>query len=103
MFSQEWHAALVEITTGQDAPQLGAVTEVLKELGTLGTLREPHIELVEGEVRFTWNRDGHYIEVSINAAAGVEWFYSRPDRTSEGNDGLDDRFRVVMEHARSRV
>lgn len=95
-FSQAWQEALAGCVVGRAPSQLDALARTLQQLEALGALREPHIEEFEGEIRFTWNRDGHCIDVSVCADGAVEWFYGRPDRTYEGGESLDDRFRVVM-------
>lgn len=101
-FRQEWHDALGAFLAQRSAAQIGAATRVAQVLGSLGELREPHIENADGQIRLTWNRGGHYIEVTVDGAGEVEWFHGRPDHSFEGDDGdgLSVAFRRAMEHAR---
>lgn len=100
--SSGWHLGMGRCLVGRSPEQLAASTQTLMGLGALGPLREPHIEDFEGEIRFTWNRDDHYIEVTIAPDGAIGWFHGLPDGTFEGDDGegLGARFRVAMEHAR---
>ena len=101
-FGRAWHDALGRCAAGRPSAQFSAILRTMQQLGSLGPLREPHIEDFEGEIRFTWNRDGHYIEVSVSPAGEVEWFHGLPDGTFVGDDGhgLDAKFHRALEHAR---
>lgn len=62
-------------------------------------VREPHIEWPEGELRYTWNRDGHYLELSLFGEGRLEWFYGQPQRAggdSVGGNAMDEGFFAAL-------
>lgn len=102
VFSTAWHAGLGRCLVSRTPEQLSAVTCTIQQLGALGVLREPHIEDFEGQIRFVWNRDDHYIEVIVYPDGLVGWYHGRPDGSFDGDDGdgLGAKFTQAMEHAR---
>lgn len=103
-FGGAWHSAFTAALAAAPSAALRAATSLLWErLWQRGPLREPHIESPPGELRFTWNRGGHYLEVSAHDDGHLEWFYRDPDGQAQGGDAgeeLPETFFALLRHAR---
>ena len=58
----------------------------------------PLIEVEDDEVTFTWNRNGHYLDVTV-ARDGISWYYrdqNNPDSLSRQGDSFDEEVVALL-------
>lgn len=81
-FPRAWFDA-VDACTKYDPAHVAHIMRHWFAVLSVGPVRVPHVEVVNGSggVRFTWNRDGHYIDFEVLRDGRVEWFYKAPHNT----------------------
>lgn len=104
---KEWRDALGRFQAKMASAELNStVVHLIETFTRIGPVRPPHIELIDEEICFTWNKRDKYLDVTAFKDGHLEWYFrdradeSKPSIQGEGAALSAEAIKLLEQYAR---